>query len=77
MPNNYTQAQLPIHWVWGLGLFFWGSFGLEAPLPMYWVPVLKTLYNYILFVTQGPTIWVPGLLGIGRFYRGDVGIHRV
>ena len=28
--------------------------------------VLKTLYNYVLSVTQGPTIWVPGLLGIWR-----------
>ena len=28
---------------------------LEAQLPTYWVPVLKTL----LSVTQGPTIWVP------------------
>ena len=36
---------------------------LEAQLPIYWVPVLKTLYNYILSVAQGPTIWVPGLLG--------------
>ena len=33
---------------------------LEAQLPTYWVPVLKTLYNYILSVTQGHTIWVPG-----------------
>ena len=38
---------------------------LEAQLPIYWVPVLNTLYNYILSVTQGPTIWVPGLLGKG------------
>ena len=42
---------------------------LEAQLPIhiyiyiYWVPVLKSLYNSILSVTQGPTIWVPGLLG--------------
>ena len=39
---------------------------LEAQLPIYWVPVLETLCNYILSVTQGPTIWVPGLLGILR-----------
>ena len=30
---------------------------------IYWVPVPKSLYNFILSVTQGPTIWVPGLLG--------------
>ena len=40
-----------------------GALTLEAQLPIYWVPVLKTLYSYILSVTQGPTIWVPGLLG--------------
>ena len=27
------------------------------------VPVLKSVYNFIISVTQGPTIWVPGLLG--------------
>ena len=27
------------------------------------VPVLKSLYTFILSRTQGPTIWVPGLLG--------------
>ena len=37
---------------------------LEAQLPIYWVPVLKSLYNFILSVTQGPTMWVPGLLGM-------------
>ena len=36
---------------------------LEAQLPIYWVPVLKSLYKSILSVAQGPTIWVPGLLG--------------
>ena len=36
---------------------------LEAQLPTYWVPVLKSLYNIILSITQGATIWVPGLLG--------------
>ena len=36
---------------------------LEAQLPIYWVPVLKSLYNFLRSVTQGPTIWVPGLLG--------------
>ena len=36
---------------------------LEAQLPIYWVPVLKTLYNSIISVTQRPTIWVPVLLG--------------
>ena len=36
---------------------------LEAQLPVYWVPVLKSLYSFILSVTQGATIWVPGLLG--------------
>ena len=34
---------------------------LEAQLPIYWVPVLKSLYKSILSVAQGPTIWVPGL----------------
>ena len=38
---------------------------LEAQLPIYWIPVLKSLYNFVLSVTQGPTIWVPGLLGTG------------
>ena len=33
---------------------------LEAQLPIYWVPVLKSLYEFILSITQGPTIWVPG-----------------
>ena len=36
---------------------------LEGQLPIYWVPVLKSLYKSILPVAQGPTIWVPGLLG--------------
>ena len=41
-----------------------GSFQtLEAQLPINWVPVLKSLHNFILSVTQGPTVWVPGLLG--------------
>ena len=30
------------------------------------VPVLKSLYEFILSITQGPTIWVPGLLGVGK-----------
>ena len=48
-----------------------GSFysALEAQLPTYWVPILKSLYNLILSVTQGPTIWVPGLLGVFRASR--------
>ena len=43
---------------------------LEAQLPIYIyihiyrVPVLKSLYKSILSITQGPTIWVPGLLGL-------------
>ena len=37
---------------------------LEAQLPIYGVPVLKSLYKFILSITQGPTIWVPGLLGV-------------
>ena len=40
---------------------------LPYPYPyiyIYWVPVLKSLYNFILSITQEPTIWVPGLLGI-------------
>ena len=39
------------------------SLSLEAQLPINWVPVLKSLYKCILSITQGPTIWVPGLLG--------------
>ena len=39
---------------------------LEAQLPVYWVPVLLSLYNNIFSATQGPTIWVPGLLGNAR-----------
>ena len=34
---------------------------LEAQIPIYWVPVLKSLYEFILPITQGPTIWVPPL----------------
>ena len=30
---------------------------------MYWVPVLKSLYEVKISITQGPAIWVPGLLG--------------
>ena len=36
---------------------------LEAQLPIYWVPVLGSLYKLILSITPEPTIWVPGLLG--------------
>ena len=36
---------------------------LEAQLPIYSVPVLKTLYKFVLSITQRPTIWAPGLLG--------------
>ena len=36
---------------------------LEAQLPIYWVPVLGSLYKHILSRTQEPTVWVPGLLG--------------
>ena len=39
---------------------------LEAQLPIYWVPVLGSLYELILAITQEPTIWVPGLLGLCR-----------
>ena len=41
---------------------------LKAQLPIYWVPVLKSLYNFILSGTKGPTIWVPGL--VGYYWRG-------
>ena len=37
---------------------------LEAQLPIYWVLVLGSLYRLILSMTQEPTIWVPGLLGL-------------
>ena len=47
---------------------------LEAQLPMYWVPVLKSLYKFILSITQGPTIWLPGLLGLLLLKR-DVGFR--
>ena len=40
---------------------------LEVQLPIYWVPVLKSLFDFILSGTQGP-IWVPGLLGLYRVY---------
>ena len=36
---------------------------LEAQIPIYWVPVLESLYKFILSIAQGPTIWVAGLLG--------------
>ena len=45
---------------------------LEAQLPTYWVPVLKSLYKCMLSITQGPTIWVPGLLGKGPESREGV-----
>ena len=44
---------------------------LEAQLPIYWVPVLKSLYKFILSITQGPTIWVPGLLGLILLQHGN------
>ena len=39
---------------------------LEAQLPIYWVTVLKSLDSFILSVTPGPAIRVPGLLVIGK-----------
>ena len=42
----------------------WHGYSLEAQIPIYRVPVLKSLYKSILSKTQGPTIWVPGLLGV-------------
>ena len=39
---------------------------LEAQLPIYWVPVLGSLYKFILSITQEPTRWVPGLLGYSK-----------
>ena len=42
---------------------------LEAQLPIYWVPVLGSLYKLILPKTQEPTIWVPGLLGLNMLYK--------
>ena len=44
-----------------------GYLSLEAQLPIYWVPVLKSLYSFLLSVTQGPTIWAPGLIGFGGY----------
>ena len=43
---------------------------LEAQVPIYWVPVPRSLFKFILSkLTQGPTIWVPGLLyGYLGFY---------
>ena len=35
----------------------------RSPVTLYWVPVLKSLFKFILSITQGPTTWVPGLLG--------------
>ena len=50
---------------------------LEAQLPIYWVPVLKTLYSVILSVTQGPSIWVPGLLGnVSEWSTGRFGVQE-
>ena len=46
------------------------SLTLEAQLPFYWVPVLGSLYILILSavsITQEPTRWVPGLLGLVKF----------
>ena len=42
---------------------------LEDQLPICCVSVLKSLYKFILSITQGPTIWVPGLLGLSVFPR--------
>ena len=45
---------------------------LEAQLPTYWVPVPGSLYKLILSITQEPTIWVPGLLGIITWSRDNI-----
>ena len=45
---------------------------LEAQLPICWVPVLKSLYKFVLSITQGPTIWVPGLLGLHPIIDGQI-----
>ena len=42
---------------------------LEAQVPIYWVPVIGSLYKLILSITQEPTIWVPGLLGYSLRFR--------
>ena len=46
------------------------SLTLEAQLPLYWVPVLGSLYILILSavsITQEPTRCLPGLLGLVKF----------
>ena len=54
-------ANIPGLWGPELYLLIRGSkLSLEAQLPIYWVPVLKSLCKFILSITQGPTIWVPG-----------------
>ena len=59
--NGQGLVALVCHTVWGLGF---SDLALEAQVPIYWAPVLKSLYELVLSVTQGPTIWVPGLLGL-------------
>ena len=60
-------------WTWRFGGL---SVSLEAQLPIYWVPVFKSLHNFILSVTQGPTIWVPGVLVFWGRFKGVIGINR-
>ena len=52
---------------------------LAAQLPTYWVPVFKSLFKCTLSITQRPTIWVPGLLGLDGMivtYRSQSGDYR-
>ena len=58
---------------WRFGGF---SVSLEAQLPIYWVPVFESLYNSILYVTQGPTICVLGVFVFWGRFKGVIGINR-
>ena len=37
---------------------------LEAQLPIYWVPVLRSVYKLILSITQEPTICFQGYIEV-------------
>ena len=47
-------------------------YSLEAQLPIHWIPVIGSLFKLILSITQEPTMWVPGLLGIVTIIIGGL-----
>ena len=50
----------------------------EAQLPIYWVPVLESLYRFVLPITQGPTIWASSEMKSSQEgYAGGLGLAEV